>query len=60
MLRGVHKKNEEVQTSKVKFFELLELCESLDKCLGSFSTDVVVCGLDRIELDWIGVEGVYR
>ena len=48
MLGGVDgyeiKQNEQPLTVKVKFCELLELCQRWGECLSSFSTDVVVCG----------------
>ena len=53
MLGGVDgyeiKKNEEPLTVKVKYFELLELCQRWGECLGSFITNLVVC------VDWIGL-----
>ncbi len=55
MLGGVDgykiKQNEEPLTPKVKFFELVELCQRWGECLGSFITDVVVCV-------WIGLSSI--
>ncbi len=58
MLGGVDgyeiKQNEAPLTAKVKCCELVELCQRWGKCLGSFSTNVIVCvwiGLDLIGFD---------